>query len=320
MLARLQQVTTLGLILAASLWAGWLLHAGEPLWAVAGSALIIFGYAIFLGVEFLLLRIVNRGDPAPPASARQLLRAWCGEVWAAPLVFCWRQPFRSQALADWLPPRSTSGAPRGVVLVHGFVCNRGLWNPWMKRLRAAGVPYVAVNLEPVFASLDAYPPRIEEAVRRVETATGRAPVIVAHSMGGLAVRAWLSRCAAGQRVHRVVTIGTPHRGTWLGRYAFTRNGIEMRLDSPWQRELAALELRRQGLDPHCASRFTCFYSHCDNVVFPASTATLPGADNRHVAGSAHVHLAFEPAVFDEVLRLVAEPDAASSERRAISSS
>jgi triacylglycerol lipase len=319
MLARLQQVTTLGLILTAALWAGWLLHAGEPLWAVAGSALLIFGYAIFLGVEFLLLRVVNRDDPAPPASARQLLHAWCGEVWTAPLVFCWRQPFRSRAVADWLPQPSARIANRGVVLVHGFLCNRGLWNPWMQRLRAAGVPYVALNLEPVSASLDAYPPCIEEAVRRVESATGRAPVIVAHSMGGLAVRAWLSRCDAVERVHRVVTIGTPHRGTWLGRYAFTRNGIEMRLDSPWQRQLAALELHRQRLDPRGATRFTCFYSHCDNVVFPASTATLPGADNRHVAGSAHVHLPFEPAVFDEVLRRVAEPDLSPSERRAISS-
>jgi triacylglycerol lipase len=320
MLARLLQMMTVGLILAAALWAAWLLRAGEPLEALAGSALILFGYAIFLGVEFLLLRIVNRDDPAPPASAGQLLRAWWGEFWTAPLVFCWRQPFRSHAVADWLSEPSAPATPRGVVLVHGFVCNRGLWNPWMKRLRAEGVPYVALNLEPIFASLDAYPSCIEAAVRRVEVATGRAPVIVAHSMGGLAVRAWLSRCAAEHRVHRVVTIGTPHRGTWLGRYAFTRNGIEMRLDSPWQRELAALELHRQGLDPHCASRFTCFYSHCDNVVFPASTATLPGADNRHVAGSAHVHLAFEPAVFDEVLLRVAEPDAALSWRHVISPS
>ena len=30
--------------------------------------------------------------------------------------------------------------------------------------------------------------------------------------------------------------------------------------------------------------------------------TLPGADNRHVAGSAHVHLADQPEVFDEVWR------------------
>jgi len=320
MLARLQQATTFGLILAAALWAGWLLHAGEPLWAMAGSLSIAFGYAIFLAIEFMLLRVVNRDDPTPPASARQLLRAWWGEVCVAPLVFCWRQPFRSNAVPDWLPSRPVSGSRRGIVLVHGFLCNRGFWNPWLQRLRAEGVPFVAVNLEPVFATLDAYPPRIEEAVRRVEAATGQAPVIVAHSMGGLAVRAWLSRDAAEQRVHQVVTIGTPHRGTWLGRYGFTRNGIEMRLDSPWQRRLAALERSRQKLQPHYASCFTCFYSHCDNVVFPASTATLPGADNRHVAGSAHVHLAFEPVVFEEVMRRVGEPDGAPREPRAISSS
>ena len=310
MLARLQQATTLGLVLAALLWASWFLHVGEQAWAVFGSAMIVFGYALFLGAEFLILRAVNRNDPAPRASAAQLLCAWWGEVLTAPLVFCWRQPFRSCAIDDWLPERAMpgAGARRGVVLVHGFMCNRGIWNPWMKRLRLEGVPYVAVNLEPVFASLDAYPPCIEEAVRRVEAVTDRAPVIVAHSMGGLAVRAWLTRFGAAHRVHRVITIGTPHRGTWLGRYAFTRNGMEMRLNSTWQQELAAQELRRHGLDPHCARRYTCFYSHCDNVVFPASTATLPGADNRHIAGSAHVHLAFEPEVFDETMRRIAEPD------------
>ena len=29
----------------------------------------------------------------------------------------------------------------------------------------------------------------------------------------------------------------------------------------------------------------------DNIVFPASTATLPGADNRHLPAVAHVHMA-----------------------------
>ena len=54
------------------------------------------------------------------------------------------------------------------------------------------------------------------------------------------------------------------------------------------------------------ARFTCFYGHTDNVVFPASTATLAGADNRHLAGVAHVAMAFHPEVFDEVLRLLAQ--------------
>ena len=50
--------------------------------------------------------------------------------------------------------------------------------------------------------------------------------------------------------------------------------------------------------------FTCWYSNCDNIVFPASTATLPGADNRLVRGVAHVDLAFHAAVMDDSLALV----------------
>ena len=50
--------------------------------------------------------------------------------------------------------------------------------------------------------------------------------------------------------------------------------------------------------------FTCFYSNCDNVVFPASTATLAGADNRFVAGRAHVTLASDPVVMAEVEALL----------------
>jgi triacylglycerol esterase/lipase EstA (alpha/beta hydrolase family) len=210
-------------------------------------------------------------------------------------VFCWRQPFRSRAEPDFLPE---APGRRGVVLVHGFVCNRGLWNPMMAWLRSRGVPFVAVNLEPVFGSIDRYADIVEAAVRRVEAATGQPPVIVAHSMGGLATRAWMAAHDADERVHRVITIGTPHHGTLLGGFGHTRNAREMRLGSDWQRRLSARE------PPGRFERFTCFYGHCDNIVFPASSATLPGADNRHVASVAHVQMAHQDEVWNEVLRWV----------------
>jgi hypothetical protein len=75
----------------------------------------------------------------------------------------------------------------------------------------------------------------------------------------------------------------------------------MCLDGEWVRELA-----RRGGDAENA-RFTCWYSNCDNIVFPASTATLPGADNRLVRGMAHVELGFHPQVMRETLALVATP-------------
>jgi triacylglycerol lipase len=97
-------------------------------------------------------------------------------------------------------------------------------------------------------------------------------------------------------VHHVITIGSPHHGTWLGRFSRVANGRQMRLDSRW--------LRRLG-EPAAARRFTCWYSNCDNIVFPAATATLAGSDNRLVAGAAHVALAFHPRVMAESLALIA---------------
>lgn len=298
MLARLQQAITLTLLAVALGWAWWFGRDGQWLWALAGALVVLFGYALFLALEFVLLARVHGDDPAPRATAAQLVRAWWGEVISAPRVFCWRQPFRSRAEPDHLPPAASGRL--GVVFVHGFVCNRGFWNPWMRRLRQAGVPFVAVDLEPVFGRIDDYVPLIDAAVARVRQATGRPPLVVAHSMGGLAVRTWLSRCADARPVDHVVTIGTPHAGTWLARFGVTPNGLQMRRPNAWLDALRAAEAQRSAGAGY--PQFTCFYSHCDNIVFPPSTATLPGADNRHVAGSAHVHLADQPDVFREVWR------------------
>jgi triacylglycerol lipase len=298
-LARLQQFTTFTLVLAAVAWFHQAWRAGHAEWAAAGVALILLGYALVLAFEFVLLWRVNQRDPAPPAGVGQLLRAWWGEVISAPRVFCWRQPFASRRWPDHLPDGAVGR--RGVVLVHGFVCNRGLWNPWMERLIALGVPYVAVNLEPVFGSIDHYPGRVEQAVQAVERATGLPPVLVGHSMGGLVLRRWWSGVADDQRIHHLITIGTPHRGTWLARWAFSHNGRQMRIGSRWLQDLQASETPARG------ARFTCFYGHCDNIVFPASHATLAGADNRHLPAVAHVHMADRPEPFQELLRRLQTP-------------
>ena len=298
MLARLQQATTLALLAVASLWAWWFAQQGRPLLAAVGAAGVVFSYAAVLALEMTLMARVNRNDAAPRAALPQIVRGWWSEVTTAPRVFCWRQPFRSKLVGDQL-----SGTTRGVVLVHGFVCNRGLWNPWLTRLREFGTPVVAVNLEPVFGSIDAYPATIEAAVGQIERATRQAPVIVAHSMGGLAVRAWLDRYEALGRVHRVITIGTPHHGTWLACLSQTPNGCQMRLGSAW---LASLAARESDALRRC---FTCFYGHCDNIVFPASSATLAGADNRHLEAIAHVAMTYHPDVFRELMRWLDGTDA-----------
>ena len=299
-LARLQQRVALATLLALVVWLYW--SWGRPWGLVLGGVLVLgFGYAFVLAGEFLAVARVNGRDPTPRAGTLVLARAWWLEVRTAPQVFSWRQPFRWRA---W-PDDDVTPAPgrTAVVLVHGFVCNRGLWLPWMRELTARGMPYTSVNLEPVFGSIDDYIPLIDDAVQRAQALTGRAPVLVCHSMGGLAARAWRAATPdADARVDHIVTIGTPHHGTWLGQFSHVPNGRQMRQDSRWLQELR----EREGLRwPQGAyTGFTCWYSNADNIVFPASTATLPGADNRHVPGWPHVAMAFVDEVLEGTLAFV----------------
>ena len=295
MLARLLQFTTLWVLIFAMGWLA-LLWDRSAIVAVVGAVLSLFLFAPFLIFEFAVARQVNAGDPAPQATLGQWVRAWCGEVIQVVQVFSWRQPFAWNAVPDQVEDAYGHRGRRGVVFVHGFVCNRGLWTPWLKRLIVDRRAFAAVNLEPVFGSIDAYAPLIDQAVAKVTLATGQAPLVVCHSMGGLAVRAWLrSGANAEQRVHHIMTIGTPHHGTWLGRYALALNARQMRLHSDWLNQLAATE------SPERQKLFTCFYSNCDNIVFPASTGMLQGAQHRLIVGKAHVALAFDRTVMAESL-------------------
>lgn len=294
-LSRLMQAVAVGL---AALAAAWLIThwQASPVRAVLGAVLVAISPGFFLAAEVPMLLWAGRADPTPRPTARELLRAWWAELLHIPQIFFWRLAFRWRVPPDLLGP-GVAGR-RGVVFIHGFVCNRGLWAPWMQRLRTAGHACVAVNLEPVFGSIDDYSPIVDAAVSKVAAASGMPPVIVCHSMGGLAARAWLRQAADATRVHHVVTIGTPHHGTWLARFGFLPNSRQMRQASAWLRALERDEAAR-AMPP-----FTCWYSHCDNIVFPPTSATLAGADNRLVRGPAHVELAFHPHVMEQTLALV----------------
>jgi triacylglycerol esterase/lipase EstA (alpha/beta hydrolase family) len=307
MLARLlRAIVGAGLLLMAGLLAwGW--AGGRPGLGLLLALAVLALHPVMLALEFAFAAAARGDDPTPSPTLRQWIAAWWGEVRQVPRVFFWRQPFLAGRVADHLP--ETAAGRRGVLLLHGFICNRGLWNPWLLRLRALDVPVVAPNLDPVFGSIDGCIAAVEAGVRRIEQATGLAPVVVAHSMGGLVLRRWWAELGDDARVHHAITIGTPHQGTWLARFAFSANGRQMRRGSGWLQALGAREPAGRS------ARFTCFYGHCDNIVFPPSTATLPGADNRHLEGTAHVDLVDRPEPWQELLRRLELPAAAQARPR-----
>jgi triacylglycerol lipase len=293
--AWIQRLLTLGLMALSGgiVWQQWPQHS---VWAIAWTLIPLAVLMALEAVQFVFLYIVNRSDRTPRATAVQHLQAWWGEMCSSAVVFNWWQPFRRNALADHLPAVTanaiaTNASLPGIVLVHGFFCNRGFWTHWMRRLRSEGRVFSAVDLEPAFGSIDEYITTIDRAVQQVRDATGMPPIIVGHSMGGLAIRAWMAtQNQPDLAVRRVITLGTPHHGTWISVFSHSVNGAQMQLDSPWLKSLAAQE------NAGHAAKYVCFYSNCDNIVFPVSTATLEGADNRQLSNLGHIAMVHDAAV------------------------
>ena len=314
--ARLQQLMTLGLTGWGLAWvAAW---AYQGRWAMSAWALLVLvPHTPALALELLWASRLARqesarrtwGDPQaavqPYPSLAQWVQAGCQEALMGLRVFAWHQPWRHRAHADHLAPEARGR--RGVLLVHGFYCNRGFWNTWMPRLRQAGVPFVALTLEPPQSDIAHQARGLDQARQKLIEATGLEPLLVGHSMGGLAIRCWLATQSDElARRQEVITIGSPHRGTALAAWAHSPAALQMRMGSDFLHSLQARE-NAAGL-----SRMTCYWSVCDNVVFPANSATLPGARNIHLPGLPHVGLAMAAPILDDVLeRLGASVPAAS---------
>lgn len=304
MLARILRIVTAWELLWA-LGTGWGLHAGAgaswPIAALVGLAtpasvhagLLIAGFRRALGPEARILGLTG------------FARLVWGEFVASFRAFQCEMP--------WTPTRPLPGEtlctaqPVPVLLVHGYLCNRQVWRPMASALAARGHAVAAVDLEPVFGSIDHYPPIIATAIDRLRARTGaRSVALVGHSMGGLAARAYL-RIHGGEAVAGMITIGSPHRGTRNAARGHGDNAGQMRPDSAWLVGLRAAEA--QGP----LARRTVILSRHDNVIVPQLDQTLPGAEV--IAFDRMGHLAMlsdrrvHAAVLDVLARLLEPPPA-----------
>ena len=218
-------------------------------------------------------------------------RALWGEFGAALLIFVLRQPWPNRNRGVLMPMRvgvQQPGVP--VLLVHGYLCNHRVWDKVAKALQDAGHPVLAMDLEPLFTSIDDYAALVERAVAELLTASGADKLaLVGHSMGGLAIRAWM-RAHGSARVSRVITLGTPHLGTQIARAAMTPNGAQMVWRSNWVNELQEAEPATQRARWHIA------LTRHDNIVYPQREQVLAGANVTEFAGMGHLQMCLSPEV------------------------
>ncbi len=293
MLARLMRALLLGQLLIGALLGGLLAkETGATLWLAAMLAL-----AMPLVTLALLVIAIGIRSRAPGAN-RRWLRSLLFEYTAMLRAFVLQLPWGGTPTLMLSAPQTARRTP--VLLVHGFLCNHRIWDAMTRRLHQAGHAVLTVDLEPVFAPIESYAALIQQAVAQLCQQTGATKVaLVGHSMGGLAIRAWL-RAYGSERANRVITLGTPHTGTQILRRSRSSNGQQMMGHSAW---LQALEQSETGAT---RSLIRIALTPQDHIVYPQREQVLAGVPVTVFDGLGHVELSSHPAVIDWVLQQVAD--------------
>ncbi len=285
------------------------LGLGWPLALGAALALALGIHAGILGIEFILAAILNHRHPLPegyPVSGRgNGLLAWLVEVPSAWRTFGLAIPWQSgRALASGQDPDKVP-----LLFVHGFTCNQAIWHPMARHFASRGHVIGGVNLEPLKVSIDEYSSLIDTAVRELIARSGTSQVaLVGHSMGGIAIRAYC-RDFGYDAVRQVITLGSPHFGTWITRLTRATNAQQLALYSDW---LASLS---QSEDDKAGSLYSTITSLHDNIIFPAAIQPLPASRAAFLRGIGHVDMLYRQSVWQCIADEIEVKDQQALERQ-----
>ncbi|HJU21473.1 MAG TPA: alpha/beta fold hydrolase [Casimicrobiaceae bacterium] len=261
-------------------------------WLVAVPILYFFAIFVLCASYFTISWIWRARRPAEVRlNLRRTLKLWWDEYMTLAGSIP-RLMFYALLVRD--PSPAPIEAP--VLLVHGVLCNAGIWWRLARYLRETGVDGVyGLSYGPPLASIDSFAEQLAQKIDAIVSATGATKIVlVAHSMGGLVARAYM-RAHGDARVARVVTIGAPHHGSVLAWFCPGASLAQMRPGNAW---LAALN--DEKIDPSLP--FVSLWSWHDSMVAPQTSSELPGAIEVTLAGVGHNALLGDRRVFEFVSR------------------
>ncbi|WP_404384532.1 alpha/beta fold hydrolase [Knoellia locipacati] len=198
-----------------------------------------------------------------------------------------------------------AGTP--ILLVHGLIDNRSIFTLLRRGLTRRGFGSIySMNYSPFTADVRTAAAQLGEEIEAIVQETGYEKIhIVGHSLGGLIARYYVTRLGGDERVHTLVTLGTPHQGTYAAYAAPTRLIGQMRPGSGLIREL-------DEPAPGCSTRFICYWSDSDLVIVPQGSGALRHHDlsvrNIRLHGVGHISLAIVGDVVHGISTALAELD------------
>lgn len=172
--------------------------------------------------------------------------------------------------------RVTTDVPP-VLLIHGFLGTRGAMFPLELRLKRDGFTVFSINLGPLnIGDIRKSAFRIHSKIQRILREVDLDKIdVIGHSMGGLIGLYYIKKFSGHQFVRKLITLGTPHDGTWVALAGVAALGLLS--PSTWQllpNNFFLQELKADPLPPH-VDYYSVAGSH--DLICPPERSRLLGS-------------------------------------------
>ena len=191
-----------------------------------------------------------------------------------------------------------------ILFVHGWNASSSTWTTMVGRFKTDGWTNAElVNWSYNFRQSNATTAaQIEQKVDSIIRVTGASKVdIVTHSMGALSARYYVRNLGGDGKVDALVTLGGANHGTATANFCFDTSCFEMRPNSTFVNALNADD------ETWGTPRYATWWSDCDEVISPHSSALLAGATNTQTACITHSQLHEDVGVYQQVRDMVNAP-------------
>ncbi len=191
--------------------------------------------------------------------------------------------------------QDVEAAETPILLIHGLIDNRSIFTILRRGLRHRGFGRLeTINYSILTGDIRTAAANLGAEVERLVRETGYERIhVIGHSMGGTIARYYVTRLGGDRHVHTLVTLGTPHAGTYSAYGIATRLTRQLRPGSSLMQEM-------DQPVKDCQTRFIVYWSDLDQVVMPPRNAAMHHEDlnvhNIELHGVGHMSLPITSSV------------------------
>lgn len=189
-----------------------------------------------------------------------------------------------------------------VVLIHGIDDTCAIFETLTPALKNLGWSVHEIDVVPNNGDvgLDCLAEQVAAYVKKT-FAPDQLIDLVGYSMGGIISRYYVQRLGGLQKVQRLVTLASPHNGTWSALLRPNPGASQMRVNSEFLNDLNRDAWQLEQLN------FTSIWTPFDSMIVPAYSSEMPVGKNRQVWVGGHAWMVSDAKSLLAIAEALCEP-------------